>query len=46
MREMVRDNARRCQAVVEQLGGQVPPLLTNYRVRFSMGMPWRVRIIG
>jgi IS4 transposase len=37
MREMVRDNAQRCQAVVEQLGGQVAPLLSNYRVKILDG---------
>src|SRR6516225_5040417 len=37
MREMVRDNARRCGAVVEELGGQVPALLPGYRVKILDG---------
>jgi IS4 transposase len=37
MREMVRDNARRCQSVIEELGGQVPALLPGYRVKILDG---------
>jgi IS4 transposase len=37
MRAMVRDNARRCQRVVEELGGQVPALLPGYRVKILDG---------
>ena len=37
MREMVRDNARRCGAVVEALAGQVPALLAGYRVKILDG---------
>jgi IS4 transposase len=37
MREMVRDNARRCGAVVEELDGQVPALLPGYRVKILDG---------
>jgi IS4 transposase len=37
MREMVKDNARRCQAVIEELGGQVPALLPGYRVKILDG---------
>jgi IS4 transposase len=37
MREMVRDNARRCGAVVEALDGQVPALLAGYRVKILDG---------
>jgi IS4 transposase len=37
MREMVRDNARRCQGIVEELGGQVPALLPGYRVKVLDG---------
>src|SRR5262245_5052711 len=37
MREMVRDNARRCGGIVEGLGGQVPALLPGYRVKVLDG---------
>ena len=37
MREMVRDNARRCGAVVEALAGRVPDLLAGYRVKVLDG---------
>src|SRR3954466_14722 len=37
MREMVRDHARRCASVVEELGGQVPALLPGYRVKILDG---------
>jgi IS4 transposase len=37
MREMVRDNARRCQSVIEELGGQAPALLPGYRVKILDG---------
>ena len=37
MRGMVRDNARRCQGLVEELGGQVPALLPGYRVKVLDG---------
>src|SRR3954465_5765143 len=37
MRELVRDNARRCQGVIEALGGQVPALLPGYRVKILDG---------
>src|SRR5947208_11658582 len=37
MRAMVRDNARRCQGIVEELGGQVPALLPGYRVKVLDG---------
>ena len=37
MREMVRDNARRCGGIVEELGGQVPALLPGYRVKILDG---------
>jgi hypothetical protein len=37
MREMVRDNARRCQAIIEELGGQVPALLPGFRVKILDG---------
>jgi hypothetical protein len=37
MREMVRDNARRCGAVVKELGGQAPALLPGYRVKILDG---------
>ena len=37
MREMVRDNARRCGAVVEALAGRVPDLLPGYRVKVLDG---------
>jgi IS4 transposase len=37
MREMVKDHARRCRAVIEELGGQVPALLPRYRVKILDG---------
>lgn len=37
MRAMVKDHARRCTAVVEELGGQVPALLPGYRVKILDG---------
>lgn len=37
MREMVKDHARRCAAVIEELGGQVPALLAGYRVKILDG---------
>ena len=37
MREMVRDNARRSQDIIEELGGQVPALLPGYRVKILDG---------
>jgi IS4 transposase len=37
MREMVRDNARRCGAIVEELDGQAPDLLDGYRVKILDG---------
>jgi len=37
MREMVRDNARRCAAVVEALDGRAPDLLPGYRVKVLDG---------
>ena len=37
MREMVRDHARRCAAIIEELGGQVPALLPGYRVKILDG---------
>jgi hypothetical protein len=37
MRALVRDNARRCQGVIEELGGQVPALLPGYRVKILDG---------
>jgi IS4 transposase len=37
MRELVRDNARRLQPIIEQLGGQLPPLLPGYRVKILDG---------
>ena len=37
MREMVKGHARRCAAVVEELGGQVPALLPGYRVKILDG---------
>src|SRR5947209_3133130 len=37
MRELVRDNARRCQPVIEELGGQLPALLPGYRVKILDG---------
>ena len=37
MREMVRDNARRLQPIVEDLRGILPPLLPGYRVKILDG---------
>jgi len=37
MRAMVKDNARRCAAIVFELGGQVPALLPGYRVKVLDG---------
>jgi IS4 transposase len=37
MRAMVKDHARRCAAVVEELGGQVPALLPGYTVKILDG---------
>ncbi len=37
LRERVRDNARRSQAIIEELGGQVPALLPGYRVKILDG---------
>jgi len=37
MREMVKDHARRCAAVIEELGGRVPALLPGYRVKILDG---------
>ena len=37
MREMVKDHARRCAAVIEELGGKVPALLDGYRVKILDG---------
>jgi IS4 transposase len=37
MREMVKDHARRCAAVIAELGGQVPALLPGYRVKILDG---------
>jgi hypothetical protein len=37
MREMVRDNARRCAAVVEALDGRAPDPLPGYRVKVLDG---------
>src|SRR5437588_2197819 len=37
LRELVRDNARRCRGVIEELGGQVPALLPGYRVKVLDG---------
>jgi IS4 transposase len=37
MREMVRDNARRCGAIVEELDARVPALLDGYRVKILDG---------
>jgi hypothetical protein len=36
MRELVRDNARRCQGIIEELGGQVPALVPGYQ-EFHVG---------
>jgi IS4 transposase len=37
MRQMVKDHARRCAAVIEELGGRVPDLLPGYRVKILDG---------
>src|SRR4051795_4636091 len=37
MRQMVRDNAGRSQAIIEELGGQVAALLPGYRVKILDG---------
>jgi AraC-like DNA-binding protein len=37
MREMVKGHARRCAAIIEELGGQVPALLPGYRVKILDG---------
>jgi hypothetical protein len=37
MRELVRDHARRCQGIIEALGGQAPALLPGYRVKILDG---------
>jgi hypothetical protein len=37
MREMVKDHARRCACVIEELGGQVPALLPGCRVKILDG---------
>jgi hypothetical protein len=37
MRQMVKDHARRCAAVIEKLGGRVPDLLPGYRVKILDG---------
>jgi IS4 transposase len=37
MRAMVQDHARRCAAISEELGGQVPALLPGYRVKILDG---------
>src|SRR4029079_7675723 len=37
MREMVRDNAGRSRAIIEELGGQVAALLPGYRVKILDG---------
>src|SRR3954463_7880187 len=37
MREMVKDHARRCACVIEELGGRVPALLPGYRVKILDG---------
>lgn len=37
MREMVKDHARRCAAVIEEMGGRVPDLLPGYRVKILDG---------
>src|SRR6516165_852013 len=50
MREMVRDNARRCGGIVEELGGQVPALLPGYRAAaggsMTSGVPKKSRTCG
>jgi IS4 transposase len=37
MRELVRDNARRLQPIIEELNGKVPPLLPGFRVKILDG---------
>jgi hypothetical protein len=37
MRQMVKDHAQRCVAVIAELGGQVPALLEGYRVKILDG---------
>ena len=37
MRAMVQDHARRCAAIIAELGGQVPALLPGYRVKILDG---------
>jgi IS4 transposase len=37
MREMVKDHARRCAPIIDELGGQVPALLPGYRVKILDG---------
>ena len=37
MRELVRDNARRCHGIIAALAGQVPALLPGYRVKILDG---------
>jgi IS4 transposase len=37
MRELLCDNARRCQVIVTELGGQVPALLPGFRVKILDG---------
>jgi IS4 transposase len=37
MREMVKDHARRCACVIEELGGRLPALLPGYRVKILDG---------
>jgi IS4 transposase len=37
MREMVIDNARRLQPIIEELNGQLPPLLPGHRVKILDG---------
>jgi IS4 transposase len=37
MREMVKDHARRCAAIIEELDGRVPALLPGYRVKILDG---------
>ena len=37
MRAMVKDHARRCAAIIAELGGQVPALLDGYRVKILDG---------
>jgi hypothetical protein len=37
MRAMVKDHARRCAPIIDELGGQVPALLDGYRVKILDG---------